>query len=380
MKKAQKFLLYTALSAVLFSMWVLSGCSSSKGDPAPTLTISALIATSKYKESSTVTDDKALDSLVKYLTLYPDLEAVLGGTDKYTLFAPSNKAFKNLLATPGFPANIKLINPALIQGVLYYHIIAGQELSSALKSGASFNSLYPSPTAGEAIVINSDGTLKTGSSNPAVHITVADQKATNGVFHIIESVLIPPTIGASLTPILGTIAGTVLLGADFTDLAAIIAKADANFTESATPNPTFKITTWLAMPITGTTVTANQNGITFFAIPNAVFQAAAVGAGVTESQLIASFTASADAARGLLLNHLSVTKEYSTTGTFKFSLNPTIPTLGKTIAVTVGSPSTATGPYGIVFANSTPSGAYLAKEVTPAASNGQLQVIAGILK
>src|SRR5579859_596173 len=250
MKKVQKLISGFAVSVLVLSLWVLSGCSSSSSVPAPTMSIVQLMATAQFQQSATVTDDKALDSLVKYASIYPDLVTLLGGTTNYTVFAPSNKAFKNLLATPGFPSNIKLINPAIIQGVLYYHIVAGQKLSSAFTSGASFNTLYTDPATStvQAIVINSDGTLKTGSSNQSIHITVADQKATNGVFHITESVLIPPSVGATLTPILGTVAGTILLGADFTDLAQIITTADHNFTESP-GSGTFKISTWLAMPI-----------------------------------------------------------------------------------------------------------------------------------
>lgn len=384
MKNRRRLTGYLSLIAVVFSLWVFSGCSKSS-DAGPTMTTIQLVASASFKESATVTDDKALDSLVKYLNAYPDLVALLGGTDKYTFFAPSNKAFKNLLALPGFPSNIKLINPALIQQVLYYHVVADQKLQSALTSGTSLTSVpAPGASAGEAIVVNTDGTLKTGSSNQSIRITVADQKTINGVFHITESVLIPPTVGASLTPILGTVAGTILLGADFTDLATIIAAADNGFTESA-PNLQFKITKWLAMPISGgdAGTTANASGITFFSITNKGFAgiAAAMGGSTTEASVVASFASSQTVARNFLLNHLSVAKQYTVNGTNKFSANASITTLGKTISVTTGlTPGTTTGPYGIVFANSTPAQAYLAAEISPAAKNGQLHVIGGILK
>src|ERR1041385_5182260 len=106
MKKAKRLTGYVALFAVLFSLWVLSGCSKSS-DAGPTFKIAEMLALPTYQQNTTtVTDDKALDSLVKYLSFYPDLVLMLESTDKYTLFAPSNKAFKNLLATPGFPTDI----------------------------------------------------------------------------------------------------------------------------------------------------------------------------------------------------------------------------------------------------------------------------------
>ena len=388
MKNRRRLTGYLSLIAVVFSLWVFSGCSKSS-EPAPTMTIIDLMASAKFKESASVTDDKALDSLVKYVNLYPDLVSTLGTAGGLmTYFAPSNKAFKNLLATPGFPSNIKLINPALIQGVLYYHLVADQKLTSSLTSGTTLTSFYIDPTSlvAQTIVVNSDGTLKTGSTNQSIHFTVPDQKATNGVMHVVESVMIPPTVGASLTPILGTIAGTVLLGADFTDLAQIIAKADANFTESA-PNLAFKITTWLAMPVSGTTATANVNGLTFFAIPNAVFKAGATAAGKSEADFVALFTTSSDAARGLLLNHLVVTGKYvrvAASGSTTFANSQPITTKGKAVTVTTGlTPGATYGPYGIVFTNAnTPtasSSAYLASSDI-VNSNGVIQVIAGVLK
>lgn len=388
MKNKLRLTGYLSLIAVVFSLWVLSGCSKSS-DAGPTMTIIDLMASAQFKESASVTDDKALDSLVKYVNLYPDLVQTLGtaGT-QMTYFAPSNKAFKNLLATPGFPSNIKLINPALIQGVLYYHLVADQKLTSSLTSGTTLNTFYTdaATAAVQKITVNSDGTLKTGSTNQSIHIVTADQKATNGVMHVVESVMIPPTVGASLTPILGTIAGTVLLGADFTDLATIIAKADNGFTESA-PNLAFKITTWLAMPVSGTTVTANVNGLTFFAIPNAVFKAAATAAGITEAQVVASFTTTSDVARGVLLNHLVTTGKYvrvAAAGSTTFSNGLAITTKGKGITVATGlTPGTTYGPYGIAFTNAntpTPaSSAYLASSDV-VTSNGMIQVIGGILK
>jgi len=363
---------------------VMSGCSSSSSStPAPTLNLLQLMSSSAYKQSTTVTADKALDSLVKYINIYPDLVTKLSGSTAYTIFAPSNTAFISLLATPGFPSNIKLINPAIIEGVLMYHIVAGQKLQSSFTPAASLATLYTDPATStvQNIVINSDGTLKTGSTNQSIQIVVANQLATNGVFHITGSVLIPPSVGSTLTPILGTIAGTVLLGASFTDLAQIIAVADAGFTQNPGTGQ-FKISTWLAMPVSGATVTANTNGLTFFAIPNAVFAAAAAQQGITEAQLVGALSSSSSAARSLLLNHLVVTGKYTVhagTGSTQYTNSQSITTMGAGITVTVTTPGTSTGPYGIVLTNANSKQAYIAQEVL-SPNNGVLEVIAGILQ
>jgi uncharacterized surface protein with fasciclin (FAS1) repeats len=85
----------------------------------------AMIQSDKYKASEGADPDEALDSLNKYLEAYPDLKGLLNGATEYTFFAPSNTAFISLLATPGFPADIRKINPNIIKGVLSYHFVAG---------------------------------------------------------------------------------------------------------------------------------------------------------------------------------------------------------------------------------------------------------------
>ncbi|MBS1558703.1 MAG: fasciclin domain-containing protein [Bacteroidetes bacterium] len=388
MKKLRSIVSGALVVVTVFSLWVLSGCSSSSNPPpAPTQNLLQLMSSASFKQSATVTADKALDSLVKYINIYPDLVTLLTGTTPYTVFAPSNTAFISLLATPGFPSNIKLINPAIIEGVLKYHIIAGAQLQSALTPAASFPTLYTDLATAtvQNIVINSDGTLKTGSTNQSIAIVVANQKATNGVFHVTGSVLIPPSVGSTLTPILGTLAGTVMLGASFSDLATIIMAADATFTQDPSTGK-FKISTWLAMPISASgAITANLQGITFFAPPNQVFAAAAAAQSVSESAFVSALAANPTTARALLLNHLVVSAKYTTaggSGSTQFANAQTItPASGASmnITVSVGSPSVSTGPYGITLVNTTPSGAYIAQELlTP--SNGSLEVIAGILK
>ncbi|MBS1488874.1 MAG: fasciclin domain-containing protein [Bacteroidetes bacterium] len=388
MKKAKSILIGGISMAIVFSLWVLSGCTSnSTPAPVPTKNLIDLMSSSAYQQSASVTPDKALDSLVKYISIYPDLVTLLSGTGPYTVFAPSNTAFISLLATPGFPANIKQINPKIIEGVLSYHIVAGQKLQASFTSGLALPTLYTDPvsSAVQNITINSDGTLKTGSTNQAIQIVLGDQKATNGVFDITASVLIPPTVGATLTPILGTVAGTVMLGASFSDLATIIMAADANFAENASTG-TFKISTWLAMPVSKPgALTMNSAGITFFATPNAVFAAIAQQQSISEAALITALSTNPDNARALLLNHLVTTGKYNTTGggsnptAIQFTNGLNLTTLGKALQIGVSTPGTSTGPYGVTMQNSTPSGAYIAQEIG-GLSNGSLEAIAGLLK
>lgn len=376
---------YTMALAVAASLTVMSSCSEDNGPAIFDGTVLDLIKSDQFKQTTTGSADNALDSLVKYVSLYPDLTTVLSGSADVTLFAPSNTAFKNLLATPGFPSNISLISPDLIKGVLSYHVVSAKKVKADLTSGVKVNTLFTdpsSPTAPQVITVNADGTLLTGSTNNAIDIVVGDQFANNGVVHVVESVMIPPTVGASLTPILGTMAGTVLLGKDFTWLARLVARADAGFVEDASIGK-LKIVSHLARPTSGT-----FTGATFFAPPNAVIEAAASAASVTPAAFIDQFTTGADGtARKILLNHYVIGRYVVTAsaGATAFTNGATLTPLSgatKTITVLTGQTVSAQNPYGVVLSN-TPAAPtsyrpIVSKDV--AHLNGYIQVFGGILQ
>jgi uncharacterized surface protein with fasciclin (FAS1) repeats len=388
--RSLSFLKHTLLVAVVLLTIGISGCDN--GDDGPTIfsgTVVDLMASNEFKQSVNNDPDKSLDSLVKYLTYY-NLNATLSGPGPYTVFAPNNTAFINLLALPGFPQDIRNIDPAIVTGVLSYHVVPAKNLKASLTSGASFSTLFTGAANNpdDKIIVNSDGTLLTGSSNKSIQVTTYDKQATNGVVHVTATVLIPQTIGASLTPILGTVAGTVLLGKDFTNLAKIIKAADANFTESAA-NGAFKVSTWLAMPIATTgTATANIKGITFIAPPNA-----AGTTPVLTDAIVTAVTSQADKGRAFLLNHLITSGQYivgelpasNPNGIVRFTNGTQItPKSGDTKKITVSvSAVTATNPTGVALSNATTPTADTFRPIVKkdiAHNNGMLQVFAGALQ
>jgi uncharacterized surface protein with fasciclin (FAS1) repeats len=373
----------------------LTGCDDNKDTPTgPTVfngTVAALIGDAQFKESATVSADVALDSLAKYISAYPELTTVLGGSNEITLFAPSNTAFKNLLNTNGFPKDIRLISPDLIKGVLAYHIVSGKKLKADLTAGTELSTMFTdplSPAAPQKIKVNANGTLiaAPNATNIDIDMVKTDVLASNGVVHVTESVLIPPSTGAVLVPILGTVAGTVLLGKDFSNLAKIILSADANFTEVPGEGK-FKITTWLAMPISSAAkATANLKGITFFAPPNAV-----PGANVLTAEIANSIIAgSDDKGRSFVLNHLVTAGIYTVapapaTNPLGITSFPeglsTLSTKGKGVVINRGAAS-AQNPYGVALTNkvepqSTDFRPIVSKDLSH--SNGVIQVYAGLL-
>lgn len=291
LKFLRTLIINSLVAAVVGSLFVLGGCSEDDETPpvVPTQTILEI-----------VNADPELSDLAAYLEEFPDLTALLSGTTEYTLFAPNNAAFTSLYATPGFPADPADISLDLIKGVIAYHVVASQVLKADLAptgSGAGYATLYNNTNActgaltNQVIKVNDDGTLLTGSTTTNIAIAEADILATNGVVHVTASVLIPPSVGATLTPILGKLAATVLLGADFTYLAKAMTKADCGVS-GVTP-----LSNILADP-SGATYTV-------FLPPNTVFEgtaAAAPGGPITVDQLIAAYTA--QQWRDIILNHV----------------------------------------------------------------------------
>jgi uncharacterized surface protein with fasciclin (FAS1) repeats len=98
----------------------------------------------------------------------------------FTVFAPSNDAFK---AVPAKTMDELAKNPAKLKDVLTYHVVAGTSLSANIKNSkvTSLNGAHLELSkAGEFVTVESAA------------VTTADIVASNGVVHIVDTVLIPP--------------------------------------------------------------------------------------------------------------------------------------------------------------------------------------------
>jgi uncharacterized surface protein with fasciclin (FAS1) repeats len=111
------------------------------------------------------------------------LVETLKGNGPYTVFAPTDDAFKKLPA--GTVENLlKPENKAQLQKVLTYHVVAGNVMSGDLK-GKTTNA---KTVEGSAVRVDASGnTVKVDNAT----VTQADVKASNGVIHVIDSVIMP---------------------------------------------------------------------------------------------------------------------------------------------------------------------------------------------
>ena len=135
--------------------------------------------------------DKRFSTLVA-LVKQAGLAKTLSGKGSFTVFAPTNAAFAKLekAAPDTFAAVIS--DKALLTKVLTYHVLAKRVPSTAAVAAAKKNASVKT-VQGEKIALSLSGGKLT--LNGSSRVIVADVKATNGVIHAIDTVLVPPSIG-----------------------------------------------------------------------------------------------------------------------------------------------------------------------------------------
>lgn len=128
------------------------------------------------------------------------LDATLAGPGPYTVLVPSDDAFSkaegDALKNPADPAN-----RAEITRILTYHILPGVMLSDDISKAidSSNGKAVLATMGGETLTATKEGgniVLTAGDGSKAT-VTQADIKASNGVVHDVDSVLIPPKGDAS---------------------------------------------------------------------------------------------------------------------------------------------------------------------------------------
>ena len=119
----------------------------------------------------------------------------LSGPGPFTVFAPTNDAFAKLPA--GTVDNLlKPENKATLVKVLTYHVVPGRmtavNLMKAVKEGEGAAKLKT--VAGEEIWVKQAGPGKltiTDAKGDVAMVTIADVLQSNGVIHVIDTVLLP---------------------------------------------------------------------------------------------------------------------------------------------------------------------------------------------
>lgn len=125
-------------------------------------------------------------AVVKASTGSTDVAAVLSGTGPFTVFAPTNDAFK----AAGFATTeaIRNTDADVLASILTYHVLSGRVFSTDLAEG-----IMPATLNGAKVTITLAGGAKVkGIGNAsATNIIATDIVTTNGVVHVIDHVLLP---------------------------------------------------------------------------------------------------------------------------------------------------------------------------------------------
>jgi transforming growth factor-beta-induced protein len=185
-------------------------------DPEPTQSI-AEIATSN-DAFSTLVSILSLDELSDILA------AASNANSDLTVFAPTNDAFSALLTALG-KSSLDEINPQTLKDIVLYHIVSSSVTSDMLSNG-------------DVATLLDNETLSVDLTNGVMinnaSVTTADIKATNGVVHVVDKVLIPSYIANAL----GTVAEPVVINSEFSTLYAALNKAELVNTIATTENIT----------------------------------------------------------------------------------------------------------------------------------------------
>ena len=182
-KKAHSIGLIMILS-VMVSM--ATACSNEADNTvAPTQTTTPPTQTAAESTPGTIVEIAAGDS--SFSTLVTAVKAAglaetLSGEGPFTVFAPTDEAFAAL--PEGTLDNLlKPENRDSLRKVLTYHVVSGDLMAKDLNSGQ----VATVEGSSLEVQVSSNG-VKVNNAN----VAKADIDATNGVIHVIDSVLLPP--------------------------------------------------------------------------------------------------------------------------------------------------------------------------------------------
>ena len=109
------------------------------------------------------------------------LAEALSGKGPFTIFAPTNAAFEKL--PEGTVATLlKPENKGKLAGILKYHVVAGKVMAADVKAGK-----VKTLNGAEVTLAVADGKVTIDKAN----IVKTDIVGTNGVIHVIDSVILP---------------------------------------------------------------------------------------------------------------------------------------------------------------------------------------------
>ena len=163
---------------------LVAACSSSDEEAATTTTEAPTETT-----AAEMTEDTVVDVAISndFTTLVAAVQAAglvetLQGEGPFTVFAPTDEAFA---ALPEGTLDSLLADPAALAEILTYHVVSGKVLAADVVGLDSATTVQVDDISIEVV---DGGVVLNGSSN----VIATDVEASNGVVHVIDSVILPP--------------------------------------------------------------------------------------------------------------------------------------------------------------------------------------------
>jgi transforming growth factor-beta-induced protein len=163
----------------LMGLFILTGCEEKEDDMKPVSEMSI----AEYASS-----DSNFSILVAAL-VKADLAGVLSGSGNFTVFAPTNDAFNALFSELGI-SGIDDLSKETLTPILKYHVL-GMEAKSSMISSGYYNTLSPAQGSYISLKVDVSSGVKL---NKTANVIMADVDVNNGVIHVIDKVLLPPTV------------------------------------------------------------------------------------------------------------------------------------------------------------------------------------------
>ena len=145
------------------------------------LIAAAVVAASLSAQAKDIVDTAV--SAGNFKTLATALQAAglvdtLKGPGPFTVFAPTDEAFARI---PKADLDALLKDKAKLTAVLTYHVLPGKVMAADVKAGSA------KTVNGQSLTIATAGGVKVDNAK----VTATDIVASNGVIHVIDSVVMP---------------------------------------------------------------------------------------------------------------------------------------------------------------------------------------------
>jgi len=214
----------TKFAFVFVVLAMLLAACGAQATPAPEPTVMPE-PTAEPEMPKTIVDiaveDGRFDTLVTAVQA-ADLADTLSGEGPFTVFAPNDEAFA---ALPEGTLEALLADIPALTDILLYHVVPGKVMAADVVGldGQSAETALE----GASINIKVDGDMVI--LNDSVNVIITDIEASNGVIHVIDAVLLPPSDEAMSEDAMSDkmdIVDTAIADGRFTTLAAALEAAD----------------------------------------------------------------------------------------------------------------------------------------------------------